>query len=92
LGALLLVHLRYLGSHPRLAAPDLTAEAAAHMRRDVRLYALVPLVSMAASFYSPRFGMYLYLLLAIPAFGTSRIDRLTEAPAARRTDPPVEDS
>ncbi len=92
LGALLLVHLRYLGSHPHLAAAELTAEVATHMRREVRLFALVPLISMAASFYSPRVGMYLYLLLAIPAFGPSRIDRLTEAAAVRRPDPPAEDS
>jgi uncharacterized membrane protein len=91
LGMLLLVHLRYLVAHPHLAAPDLTAEAAAHMRREVRLYALLPLASIAVSFYSPRLGMYLYLLLAIPTFSPSRLDRLTRPAAASRPDPPVDD-
>ena len=75
LGALLVFQVRYLATRPELAAPDLTPAAIAHMQREVRLYALIPLVSMAISFYSPRVGMYCYLLLAIPTFAPSRLDR-----------------
>ncbi len=91
LGTLLAVHVRYLGRHPQLAAAELTPAVMAHMYWEARIYALVPLLSMAVSFYSPRVGMYLYLLLAIPVFGPSRIDRLSEPPATPRHDPSSED-
>ncbi len=81
LGALLALQLRYLAAHSTLAAADLTPTATAHMQREIWLYALVPLASMAMSFYSPRVGMYLYLLLAIPTFAPSRLDRLLHTPA-----------
>ena len=80
LGALLALQLHYLAAHPALAAPDLTPTVVAHMRRQRRLYALIPLASMAVSFYSPRVGMYLYLVLAIPTFAPSRVDRLLYPP------------
>jgi uncharacterized membrane protein len=80
LGALLAVQLHYLAAHPPLAAPDLTPTVSAHMQREVWLYALIPLASMAMSFYSPRVGMYLYLLIAIPTFAPSRLDRLLHPP------------
>jgi hypothetical protein len=35
---------------------------------DLRLYAAVPLASMAVSMVSPRTGMYMYLLLAIEIY------------------------
>ncbi len=92
LGALLLIHVRYLVAHPHLAAPDLTAETVAHMRRETHLYALVPLASIAVSFYSPRLGMYLYLLLAVPTFSPSRLDRLTRPATADRPDPTTDES
>jgi uncharacterized membrane protein len=76
LGGLIALQLHYLARHPPLAAPDFTPATAAHMYREVRLYALIPLASMAMSLYSPRVGMYLYLLLAIPTFAPSRLDRL----------------
>jgi uncharacterized membrane protein len=76
LGGLLALQLRYIRANPPLAAPDFTPATAAHMYREVRLYALIPLASMAMSLYSPRVGMYLYLLLAIPTFAPSRLDRL----------------
>jgi hypothetical protein len=88
---LLMVHLRYLVAHPHLAAPELTAEATAHLRRDIRLYALLPLASIVVSFHSPRVGMYLYLLLAIPTFSASRFDRLSRPAAVCRPDPPADD-
>ncbi len=76
LGALLALQLRYLTARPSLAAPDLTPAVSAKMQQEIGLYALIPLASMAISFYSPRVGMYLYLLLAIPTFTPSRLDRL----------------
>jgi uncharacterized membrane protein len=92
LGALLVLHLRYLSRHPHLATDDLTQAAVKHMYREARIYALVPLLSIAVSFYSPRLGMYVYLLLAIPVLGPSRLDRLSEPPASRRRDPSSEGS
>ena len=75
LGALLAIKVRYLGARPELAAPDLTPATIAHMHREVRIYALIPLASMAVSLFYPRLGMYCYLLLAIPTFAPSRLDR-----------------
>jgi len=86
LGSLLVFQLRYLVAHRELAAPDLTAVAVAHMRRDVRAYAFVPVVSMAVSLVSPRTGMYLYLLLVIPTFAPNRLDRLLHPGAAARAE------
>ena len=80
LGALLALQLHYLAANSPLAAPDLTPTASSHMQREIWLYALIPLASMAMSFYSPRVGMYLYLLLAIPTFAPSRLDRLLHTP------------
>jgi uncharacterized membrane protein len=82
LGALLTVQARYMAAHPELSTPDLTATAVAHMYREVRVYALIPLASMAISLFYPRVGMYCYLLLAIPTFAPSRLDRHFR-PAAR---------
>ena len=79
LATLLLAHLRHLAANAHLASPDLTAEAVAHMRRQVMMFAIVPVASIVASFYSPRLGMYLYLLLAVPAFVPGGIDRMTRA-------------
>ena len=74
---LLLLQLRHLAASPHLIAPDLTPEAIAHLHRQLLLFGVVPVVSIAASFYSPRLGMYLYALLAVPAFLLGRIDRVT---------------
>lgn len=92
LGVMLVAHLNYLAAHPHLAAPDLTPRIANQMRREVRLFALVPVISIATSFYSPRLGMYLYLLLVIPTFGPSRLDRLGQALGHSHADTRSEDS
>jgi uncharacterized membrane protein len=76
---LLFSHLRHLAANPHLAAPDLTREAVTHIRRQILMFGVVPAASIAASFYSPRLGMYLYVLLALPAFVPGRIDRITRA-------------
>ncbi len=75
LGSLLAFQLRYLVVHPPLATADLTPMVVKQMWRDLRLYGFVPLASMAVSVISPRTGMYMYLLLAIPTFAPSRLDR-----------------
>ena len=74
---LLFLQLRHLAARPHLIAPDLTPEAIAHLHRQLLLFGVVPVVSIAASFYSPRLGMYLYALLAVAAFLPGRIDRVT---------------
>lgn len=74
---LLFLQLRHLAASPHLTTPDLTREAVKHLRRSLLLFGVVPAASIAASYYSPRLGMYLYVLLAVPAFVPGRIDRLT---------------
>lgn len=87
LGALLAVQLRYLRANPSLASPDLTPVASARMQGEVRVFALIPLASMVVSLWSPRLGMYLYLLLVIPTFAPRRLDRLLHPGAPRGADP-----
>ncbi len=86
LGALLDLQLRYLRKHKELASPQLTPFAAARMHGELAIYALIPFASMAASLWSPRFGMYLYLLLVIPTFLPQRLDRLLLPGAHPATD------
>jgi uncharacterized membrane protein len=76
---LLFLQLRHLAASPQLIGPELTCEAVAHLRWQLLLFGVVPVVSIAVSFYSPRLGMYFYTLLAVPAFLPGRIDRLTRA-------------
>jgi len=52
----------------------------------------VPLASMAVSLVSPRTGMYLYLLLAIPTFTPSRLDRHFLSGTAAHSDSSSEDT
>jgi uncharacterized membrane protein len=79
LTALMFLQLRHLAASPDLTAPHLTGEALTQLRRQLVLLGIVPAASIAASFYSPRLGMYLYALLAVPALVPGRIDRLTRA-------------
>jgi len=92
LGSLLAVQLRYLVANRSLAAFDLTDAVAEQIWRDLRLYAFVPLASMAVSLVSPRTGMYLYLLLAIPTFTPSRLDRHFLSGTAAHSDSSSEDT
>ena len=91
LGALLALQLRYLGAHPAMAAADLTPSVATEMRNEVWVYGAIPLLSMAISFYSPRIGMYSYLLLAIPTFAPRRLDRLLHPPERGNNNTPSEE-
>ena len=92
LGSLLALQLRYLVANAELAAPDLTKAIAVNLRRDLSIYGAVPLASMAVSLVSPRTGMYMYLLLAIPTFAPSRLDRLLHPGATARADSTSEES
>jgi uncharacterized membrane protein len=85
---LLFLQLRHLAARPHLTASDLTPEAIAHLHRQLLLFGVVPVVSIAASFYSPRLAMYLYALLAVPAFLPGRIDRLTRTETDRNEPAP----
>jgi uncharacterized membrane protein len=76
LSLLLFLQLRHLAASPHLTAPHLTREAVTHLHRQLILFGIVPVVSIATSYYSPRLGMYLYALLVVPAFVPGRIDRL----------------
>ena len=91
LGSLLALQLRYLVASPGLAAADLTAAVVRNIWRDLSLYGAVPLVSMAVSLVSPRTGMYMYLLLVIPTFAPSRLDRQFLPGASARSDSPSEE-
>jgi uncharacterized membrane protein len=92
LGSLLAIQLRYLVANRELAATDLTDAVVKQMWRDLRLYASVPIASMLVSLISPRTGMYLYLLLAIPTFAPSRLDRHLHPGATMHADSSREDS
>ena len=92
LGALLAIQVRYLVAHRELATADLTDAVVAQIWRGLKLYASIPVASMAVSLASPRTGMYMYLLLAIPTFAPSRLDRLLHPGAAARADTSGEDS
>jgi uncharacterized membrane protein len=83
---LLFLQLRHLAASPHLIAPELTPEAITHLHRQLLLFGVVPVISIVASFYSPRLGMYLYALLAVAAFLPGRIDRLTRV-ATDRNEP-----
>lgn len=81
LALLLLAHLHHLAANPDLASPDFAETAVVHMRTQLLMFTVIPLASVAASLFNPRVGMYLYVLLAIPAFVTGKIDRMIRAAA-----------
>jgi uncharacterized membrane protein len=91
LGALLDLQLRYLRTYPELASIDLTPIVAARMHGELRIYALIPIASMVASAFSPRLGMYLYLLLVFPTFAPRRLDRLLHPGPRRPANPSSEE-
>ena len=74
LSALTYLHLRYLSRHPKLATQDLTPEVVAMLNRRIGMFALIPLSSMLLAFYSTRFAVYVYILLACVHFLPARID------------------
>ena len=62
------MNINYLGTHPALSSPSLTPEIIRGFKIRQLLFALVPVMSAVIALYSPRFALYLYLLLALPHF------------------------
>ncbi len=75
--------LEYLRRHVHLATPDF-AGAAGSLRRRALWFVAIPIVSMAAAFYSPRLALYLYLALPLIQVARELPDSLTAAPNTRR--------
>ena len=65
----------YLGRHRHLASSALDLRSVALLRRRAWLLTIVPVVSMAMAFYSPRLALYLYLSLPLLHIVPSGIDR-----------------
>jgi uncharacterized membrane protein len=65
IAAAFFAQVSYLRRHPQLAAPEFTPMIAKLLRRQVWPFTILPLLSMALTFYSPRFALYLYLALPL---------------------------
>jgi len=78
-----IVQIEYVRRHPHLGAADLTPTMARILRRRAWLMTIVPVVSMAIAFYSPRLALYLYLSLPLLHMVPGGLD-LAAAPRAAR--------
>ncbi|HTS20721.1 MAG TPA: TMEM175 family protein [Casimicrobiaceae bacterium] len=79
-----IAQIEYLRRHPELATPEISSgPATALLHRRAWLMTIVPLVSMAIAFYSPRFALYLYLSLPLLHAVPSRLDRIARRSAHR---------
>jgi uncharacterized membrane protein len=78
------IQVAYLRRHPELATSGFGPETSAMLVRQVAPYAIVPLLSVALTFYSPRFALYLYM--SLPLFQASFWRRL--AARAKSSDRP----
>jgi uncharacterized membrane protein len=81
--------LEYLRSHRQLAAAEFDAAAVRLLRHRVWLWAFVPVLSMAMTFYSTRLALYLYLSLPLLHILPSALNRLpipSSSQRARRED------
>ena len=93
-GNLLLIGLGYVGQlgylrrRPWLTTPALASRPAGELRRRMALMLLVPLISMALVFYSPRLALYLYLALPLLHMLPGRLDRMTMPSSVRRRRSP----
>ena len=74
LAGLLLIQVAYLRRHPELAHASLTREAARRIAARTALFAIIPLLSMAAVFYNTRLALYTYFLLLVVHFLPGRVD------------------
>jgi uncharacterized membrane protein len=72
----------YLRRHRHLGSPALASGTGALLWRRAWLMTIVPVVSMAMAFYSPRLALYLYLTLPLLHIVPGGLDR-----AARRRGP-----
>ena len=68
------LHMDYLARHPELAARDFTPDVALLVKRRIALFALVPIISMAAAFFSTRISVYAYVLLGMMHFMPGPVD------------------
>ncbi len=84
IAAAFIAQLEYLRRHSQLATPELASDAIGPLRRRGALLAIVPLLSMALAFYSPRLALYLYLTLPLLHLLPGRFDRITMPSSARR--------
>ena len=78
LSSLLLAQTIYLRRHPELAQPSLTPAVVRQIVKRTAIFAMVPVLSMAAVFYNTRLALYLYFLLPIVHFLPGRIDTSDE--------------
>jgi uncharacterized membrane protein len=89
LSLLLVLQLRHMAASPHLIAPDLPREVVTHLQRHLVVFVLVPAASIAVSFYSPRWGMYVCSLLIVTAFFPGRVtDQSTHVEADGQEDAP----
>jgi len=80
--------LEYLRRRPWLGTPEFAARPVGELRRRIALLLLVPILSMALVFYSPRLALYLYLALPLLHMLPGRLDRMTlPSPVRRRRSP-----
>ena len=78
IAAAFIAQAEYLRRHRHLASPALDSHGAALLRRRAWLMTIVPVVSMAMAFYSPRFALYLYLTLPLLHIVPGGLDRAAE--------------
>ena len=83
LAGLLIGQIAYLRRHAELADSSLTGEVARSLVRRTALFAVIPVLSMAAVFYNTRLALYLYFLLLVVHFLPGRVD--TQAPRSRHS-------
>jgi len=77
----LFAQIGYLQRHLDLAAPEFE-HAVRVLRQRAWLLTLLPLLSMAMTFYSPRLALYLYLLLPLLNMLPGRLSRMPALSAA----------
>ena len=78
LSGLLIGQLAYLRRHPEFAQPSLTVAVTRRIVARSAIFAMVPLLSMAAVFYNTRLALYIYVLLPVVHFLPGRIDMSDE--------------
>ncbi len=83
LTGLLIGQIAYLRRHAELADSSLTGEVARSIVRRTALFAVIPVLSMAAVFYNTRLALYLYFLLLVVHFLPGRVDK--QAPRSRHS-------
>ena len=74
IAAAFIAQVEYLSRHRHLASPALDARGIEALRRRAWLMTIVPVVSMAMAFYSPRLALYLYLTLPLLHIVSGGID------------------